>query len=256
MGRPASKSKLPVTWLIPEHDKHRGLMVYVHGGSFLVGASPLVIKLMKKIARKAGLALVMPQQRLAPEHPCPAAIDDIGGFLDALAEQGFAAKNIVLAGEQTGANLLLAALQQPNRLQQFCPAAQIYYSPWLDLTLSSVGSFMNRLGISQAQSREFAGMVPLFYLGMNEQSMSTSDPLASPINGPLAGLPPTLIHACESDIQVDDAKKLATEIKANSGKTTLHVWPRVRHMWQRYDMRYCQKSVEISAEFLLAHLPE
>jgi len=237
-------------WLVPVNDAHRGLLVYVHGGSFLFGPSPLVMTLMKTLARASRMALVMPAYRLAPEHPCPAAINDIAAFFETLARSGVAAAKTVVTGEQTGANLTLAALQAGAGKTGFTPAALVFFSPWLDLTLSSWSSLINRFGISHAYSREFAELAVRLYLGTAPKSIAADDRRASPLLGPLDRIPASMMHASESDISLDDARNLHHRLKAGAVPSRLNIWPGVDHMWERYDLDYCKKSVRMSAAFI------
>lgn len=256
MNDPANlgNSSIAVEWLIPAAKSHVGLLIYVHGGSFLFGPSPRVIALMTTIASQANMGLIMPRPRLAPEHKCPAGVDDIGYFFDQIEQSGFTADRIALAGEQTGPNLILAALQQNHRCLRFKPAAQVFFSPWLDMSLSSWNSLMNRLGIAHVHSREFTEMVVLFYLGFEKQKISASHPLASPIFGSMENLAPTMVHASESDISLDDARALIGKLTENDCAASLHLWPRIRHMWERYELNYCRDSIDLSVDFLKANL--
>jgi acetyl esterase/lipase len=111
---------------------------------------------------------------------------------------------------------------------------------------------MNRLGIAHVHSREFTEMVVMYYLGMEHQKVSSSDPLASPIFGSVSDMPPTMIHSSESDISLDDARNLEEKLLAESVAASMHTWPRINHMWERYELEYCQNSIQISADFLLA----
>jgi len=243
-------------WVIPANGGQRGLMVYVHGGSFAFRHSPLVLDIITTIAARADLALVMPQQRLAPEFAYPVPVHDIGACFDALEQTGFTQDKIVLAAEQTGANLILSALQMDQRLRRFKPAAMIFYSPWLDLSLSSWGSMLNRIGVANVHLRELGEIIVRLYLEMGESVISPKDPLVSPIFGALDNLPPTMIHACESDISVDDARKLYLALNPTTPSSHLHLWPRVAHMWERYIPEKCAQSIHLSATFIEEILAE
>lgn len=230
-------------WLIEPEKAHRGLLVYVHGGSFLFGASPLVIKLVTALAQAANMALVMPGYRLAPEHPCPAAIEDVTAFLNTLEPQGYALARTIVVAEQAGANLALAAVQAQRRAQASLPAAMIFFSPWLDLSLSSWNALLNRLGMAHAHSGELIGLVTRLYLGEGPGAVAADDALASPLLGDLCGLPPVLIHASESDISIDDSRRLSDQMEGGGQPAALHIWPRVEQMWARYELPYCTQSI-------------
>jgi len=228
------------------------VLIYVPGGSFVLGPSPLVIALITEIAKKAGLALFMPAYRLAPEHPCPAAIEDISSFLSAI---GTTTNRIILCGEQIGPNLILAALQNVDASVLDRIAAMIFLSPWLDLSLSSWSSLTVQMGVMHVHSREQAELAVRLYLGMENPTFAPSDQQVSPLFGALSHLPPTLIHACESDISLDDAKVLHDKLLVYHSESELHIWPRVAHMWERYELPYCKDSIAICVDFMLAHLP-
>ncbi|MBL4616207.1 MAG: alpha/beta hydrolase fold domain-containing protein [Robiginitomaculum sp.] len=242
-------------WLIPPSDADAGLMVYVPGGSFAVGPSPRVIAVMRAIADKAGLALLMAQYRLAPEHVCPAAVEDVAELLRDLRRSKSWSGEIVLAGEQIGPNLIMAGLQQNTNEMAGDIAAMVFFSPWLDLTLSAWSALTVNMGTLNVHSREQAELAVRFYLGMENPKILPDNPIASPLFGSLEPMAPLMIHVADGDLSLDDARTLMEKLTENDGASFLHIWPRVSRMWERYELEYCQQSIEISASFIKNNLP-
>jgi hypothetical protein len=111
-----------------------GVILYFHGGAYLTGSPRTHAGMVGVLARRAGVAAVLPRYRLAPEHPAPAAFDDALAAWQALRGQGVAARRIVLGGDSAGGGLALALLAHLCRAGE-PPAGAFAFSPWTDLTL-------------------------------------------------------------------------------------------------------------------------
>lgn len=239
-------------WLLPQTALDQGVLVYVHGGSFLYGAAPMVMDLAKHMAQASGMALVMPHYPLAPEHPCPTAVHAVRDFLSDLSLAVPAP--IALFAEQAGANLALSALQSgPPELRRRV-AAIVLMSPWLDLSLSSWSFLMNQMGDAHVHSRTTIELAVRLYLGDSPDAMDATSPIASPLRGDLSGMPPTLVHACTSDLTLDDSRLLVTQLLEQGIAAELQEWPRVQHMWERYDPQFAQPGLQQSIGFLSRHI--
>jgi acetyl esterase/lipase len=225
------------TWMPGAHLRDDAAVLYVPGGSFIVERSPQVTVLVCQIARKAGLPVLVCDYRLAPEDPCPAARDDVVTALRLMLDQGLAPQNIAVVAESAGAALALSAAQllagEGVRL-----GALAFLSPWVDLTLPHPGlAPLTRLSAA-------------LYLG----GRTAADPVASPLYGRLAGLPPMAIHGSQGDPLFGDAVHLSQAAARAGVDVTLRVWPGGMHVFERYFGKDGERSIADLAAFLSARL--
>ncbi len=239
----------PAKWIIPQGVKAKGTLLYVHGGSFTLGASPLVTNMVCEIARQCGCKILMPDYRLAPEHPCPAAIEDIQALYTWVLSQSIDPKSIIFTGEQAGACIALASLQQCQKNKLPMPAGMVLYSPLVDLTLSNWAILLR--GISgTSHSRELLMIAIRLYLGINGKPMDSANALASPLFGDMKGLPPLLIQARNDSFIMGDANRLVCAFEAEGGNVTLGVWPETKRLWERYAPEHYGAMVAASVQFI------
>ncbi len=247
--RSVKETPCPVKWITPLGIKPKGLLLYVHGGSFTLAASPLITNMVCEIAQKSGFDVLMPEYRLAPEHPCPAAIEDVQAIYSWALEQGHDPKTIVFTGEQAGACIALASLQQCQKEGLPMPAGVVLFSPLVDLTLDNWAIVFRGMS-TPAHSRELLAIAIWLYLGVHGTPMAASDPLASPLFGAMEGLPPMLIQARGDTFTLADSKRLLSAFKKAGGEATLNIWPENAHLWERYKPENYGSLVEASVEFI------
>ena len=159
-----------------------GTVLYLHGGAYCVGSPRTHRALAAWLARDSGLPVVVPDYRLAPEHPFPAALDDALAVYDALAAQG----PVLIAGDSAGGGLALALAVQVRDSGRPAPAGLALLSPWVDLRHAHQpppvpGEAMLTAAWMQACAAHYAGT-------------ATGDPRVSPLLADHRGLPPVLIQ--------------------------------------------------------------
>jgi len=239
----------PAEWFAPRAAEPRGVVFYVHGGSFIAERSPRITHLVARFAAAAQARVFAPSYRLAPEHPCPAAVEDI---VAAWAWQCETAPDepIVALAESAGAAILVAALQQAIARGLPAPAGLVLLSPWVDLSLQSWSVTAASLLGTTPYTMESLALMARFYL----DGRAATDPIASPIFGSFAGFPPTLIHASRGDILYDDAVRLA-ELMRNAGRDlTVRLWAEETHVWERMRTPKARQSIELAADFIRRRL--
>ncbi|GLB65959.1 alpha/beta hydrolase [Arthrobacter mangrovi] len=212
-------------WLAGE-DRQDRVLLYLHGGAYVVGTAFGYRSLAANIARAAGTSLFSPEYRLAPEHRYPAAIDDALDAYRGLLEEGFAPQQIAVAGDSAGGGLaaaLLVAIKDAGLLQ---PAGAWLLSPWADLALTGEtvvskadeDKLLDAPGLSKTADDYLNGADP-------------RTPMASPIYADLSGLAPLFIHAGSAEILLDDAVRLAARAGAAGTSARLEIGAGLFHDW-------------------------
>jgi monoterpene epsilon-lactone hydrolase len=241
----------PSEWFAPKTGKTRGHVFYVHGGSFIAERSPRITVLVAKFAAAAGAKVYAPNYRLAPEHPCPAAVEDIKASWRWF-KHVYGDEPVVALAESAGAAILLAALQQLRDEGEAPPEAILLLSPWVDVSLQSWSVVAASLAGTTPYTMESLALMAQLYL----KGRSATDPVASPIFGSFEAFPPMLIHASRGDILYDDAVRLAEKVREARGDLTLRLWTAETHVWERTISDKARQSIALGAEFIRRHLDD
>lgn len=202
-------------------------VLYLHGGGFVAGSPGSHRALTWRLAKGLGVPVFAVDYRLAPEHPFPAALEDVTAAYKALLERGVASSRIVVGGDSAGGNLTLTLALKLKALGLPQPGALFCLSPVTDM----VESFPSRIANSE---RDAMFDARVFQTGITYYCPDTdvADPLISPYQGDLRGLPPTLFQCAEGEMLRDDSVRMAAKMRAASVPVTLEVWPDVFHVWQ------------------------
>lgn len=214
-----------------------GLLLYVPGGSFLVERSPQFTGMIARIARAAQVNAVICDYRLAPENPCPAAIDDVEIAFNVLTSRGFAPNRIILIAESAGAGIALAAAQRLVARGR-SPGGLAFLSPWIDCDPEQPHL--------DPASRTCARL----YLNGSDPK----DPACNPIYGDMRGLPPIAIHGNRYDPMFPDAEKLSRRTAATGVSVQLKHWPGRLHVLERKDCPDARRSISEIAAFISQQL--
>lgn len=206
-----------------------GLVLYLHGGGYVVGSAQGYRGLAGEVARAAGMDALVIDYRLAPEHPFPAAVDDALAAYRALLEDGRSPGSIVIAGDSAGGGLALALLVALREAGDPMPAAAFLISPWADLTCSSPSIEGKRAEDVTLTPEGLAGCAA-HYLGGRDRA----HPLASPALTDLSGLPPLLVQVGSIEILLDDALAIAARAGAAGTQITLEVLPGLPHVFHAF----------------------
>src|SRR5215471_9516366 len=111
------------------------VVLFLHGGGYSLGSIASSREFGARLARAAGARVLVPDYRLAPEHPFPAALEDALAAYRSLLRGGFAPQRMVLAGSSAGGGLALAALVALRDAGDPLPVAAVTISAWTDLAL-------------------------------------------------------------------------------------------------------------------------
>lgn len=227
--RRATLAGLTAEWLVPRGANEDSVLLYWHGGAYVVGSIRSHRPLVSHIAKAAGVQAVLPEYRLAPEHRFPAAIEDAVRAYRQLLDDGFAPGKIVVGGDSAGGGLTVAMLLSLRDAGIPQPRASILLSPWLDLT--GAGETMRtRRDADPLFNPDDIPHVVLQYC--DEQQLGL--PLVSPVFAEVAGLPPALIQVGGDEILLSDSERYAEKLRAAGTAVELEVWPGMWHVWQMF----------------------
>ena len=198
------------------------------------------------------MRVLLPEYRLAPEHPFPAAIDDVlAAWRWLRADQGLSARSLAVAGDSAGGGLAVALLVAARDAGEALPAAAVLMSPTVDLT-SSGASMTERVDqdpfSTPAMLRQFASD---YLAGADPKT-----PLASPLFAPLAGLPPLLIQVGTADLLLSDSERLAAAASQAGVDVTLEVGEGLPHVYPiLLGTPEAAEATEQTGKFLRARVP-
>lgn len=183
----------------------RGTVLQLHGGGFRIGRPEFECVFASLLAGRCGVEVIVPQYRLAPEHPFPAGLNDAWAALCAVRAETSGA--LILSGDSAGAGL--AASLAVRAAHEGGPKIDglVLLSPWLDLTVSAP-SYAANAANDPLFSTESAQVAAELYL----QGFNPNHPLASPLFAPLDGLPPTLISVGTGEVLVDDSTRFHNKL--------------------------------------------
>ena len=231
----------------------RHVVVYFHGGVYVMGDAFLAADLASQVGRRTHARVISVDYRLAPEHPYPAAVDDALAAYEALLHDGIAPSDIAFAGESAGGGLAIATLVNARNHGLPLPAAALVMSPYADLTLAGT-TMESRREVDPLLSREaLQARVPDYTSGQD-----AALGLISPVFADLSGLPPLIIQAGTHEVLLDDALRLAQQAATADVAVTLDVTPQVPHVFQAYHaiLDEATAALDRAGQFLSAHLAE
>ncbi len=236
--------------LMPAGSSGDHIVLWLHGGGYVMGSSRSHKGMASQIAHKAGMSTVLPDYRLAPEHKLPAPVEDAVAVYEAVMAEGVKPENIILAGDSAGGGLaLLTALKLREKGIEL-PAGMMLLSPWVDMSTSGWSieakaqrdPFLTR-GALQTRSQQCLG------------DLSMHDPSINILNADLRGLPPAIIQVGEAEILLSDSTTLAERLGAAGSAVSLEIWPEMFHVFQaRYKMmEHASQAVERLGAWAKAH---
>lgn len=193
----------------------RATVLHLHGGAFRIGCPEQIVPFAAALAARCGVRVVCPAYRLAPEHPFPAALHDARAVRAAVRGDG----PVILSGDSAGGGLAasLAALEPADGL--------VLLSAWLDLTVTAA-SYDANAASDPLFSRAAAETAAELYL----HGADARHPLASPLRGEVAGLPPTLVSVGAGEVLLDDARTFAARLAAAGVRCRFDEVPGMEHV--------------------------
>src|SRR3954447_12439341 len=223
-----SAGGVPAHWLeAPGVDADR-VLLFLHGGGYELGSLRSDGELAARLGRAGRMRVLFPEYRLAPEHPFPAAIDDVRAVWRWLrTDQQVSAESMAVAGDSAGGGLAVALLVATRDAGDALPAAAVLMSPTVDLT-SSGASMTDRVDEDPISTPALLRQLASDYLA----GADPVSPLASPLFASLSGLPPLLVQVGTSDLLLSDAERLAAAAAEAGVDVRLEVGEGLPHVYQ------------------------
>jgi len=202
------------------------VILYLHGGAFFMGSPASYRNRAMRLSYRCNAEVFVPDYRLAPEHPYPAAFDD------ALAAWKFVKSfrpdaPIFVAGDSAGGGLGLSLLVRLRDLGMAMPNGAFLLSPWTDLTVSGASVDGNRSKDLWFTRRHLEIWAGYYAAGADRRSA-----YVSPVFAEVSGLPPLLLLVGQDELLLDDALRVrdaatstGTDVRVYLGKGMQHDWP-------------------------------
>ena len=241
----------PGEWTATPKAASDKVLLYLHGGGYVIGSILSHRHLACELGRAAGVRSFAVDYRLAPEHPFPAAVDDALAAYRYLLDAGFNPGHIAIAGDSAGGGLTVATLLAAKEAGLPQPACAVCISPWVDL--EGLGASM----VSKAQIDPMIQAEALKAWGaLYLKGADAKTALAAPIYGDLTGLAPMLIQVGSSETLLDDSLRLASVAGAAEVAVSLEIWPEMIHVWHFFHPLLADARAAISkaGDFMRGHL--
>ncbi|MFK7916008.1 MAG: alpha/beta hydrolase [Pseudomonadales bacterium] len=214
-------------WIaVEEFSDTERVVLYFHGGAYVMGSRNTHRGLASRIARAAQARVLLPDYRLAPEQPFPAAIEDAMSCWRWLIAQGNTPHNMAIAGDSAGGGLALATLFALKTAAEALPACAVGLSPWTDL--EGTGPTAEPGAVDDPM------LTPdgLRTSGLQYAAGDLRNPLAAPLHGNPQGLPPLLLQVGTREILLSDSTRFAEKAQAAGVEVTLEIEDGLIHVWQ------------------------
>jgi acetyl esterase/lipase len=226
-------------------EQHDTPILFLHGGGYTVGSAYGYRPLVGALVTAAGVGALVPDYRLAPEHPFPAAVEDALSAYRWLVEQQGDAR-IVLAGDSAGAALACSLLMSLRAQDLPLPAAALFMCPGVDPTGNSILS-----SASEEEATKMKRMTDAYLDGH-----PIDDPVVNPLVADLTGFPPLLIQTATGDIVLGESRELAERAVAHGVDARLEIYAADTHVFHVFwsFLPEAADALQQAGAFIRAHL--
>jgi len=213
-------------WVRARRTRNDAALLYLHGGGYMIGSLKSHRHLAAAISEASGLPLFVPDYRLAPEHPFPAAVEDAVAAYKGLLESGLSPAKLAIAGDSAGGGLTIATLVSLRDQGSPLPACAVAISPWTDLSQGGEACRTRAARDPMVKKKGLDEMAVAYLAGADPKT-----PLASPLFADLRGLPSLLLQVGTEEALYDDtvglkqrAEEAGVDVSAESWGGMMHVW--------------------------------
>lgn len=225
-GRPAG---VPSVILVPPRATDR-FILYLHGGGYVFGSPTSHLPLLAALARRSRARILAVDYRLAPEHPCPAAIEDVVAVWRWWLGRGVDPSAVTIMGDSAGGGLVLTSMLAMRDADLPLPGRAALLSPWTDLAVTGESARRNHVHDYLGHGDELYEYAAHYAGGLDRR-----DPRISPLYAPdLSALPPTLVLAGGVETILDDSVRIAARLRDHGVDASLHVEPHEVHVYPMF----------------------
>jgi monoterpene epsilon-lactone hydrolase len=230
---PVDAGGIPAEWVTADTSAADRRLLYLHGGGYVICGPHTHRDLAGRLAKAAGVSVLLLDYRLAPEHPYPAAVDDAVAALQWLQDHGptgpMPARATFVAGDSAGGGLTLATLVSAREAGHRLPAAAVTISAWADLACTGT-TLRTRAEVDPMVTEPLLRRMAHAYVAGGDPRQ----PLASPLYAALHGLPPLLMQVGDAEVLLDDTTRIAEKAKATGVDVTVEIYPEMIHIFQLF----------------------
>jgi len=226
-AEPVSIDGIPATWFGGPERAETGTLLYLHGGAWCLHLPRIYARFASILSDLTGMRVLLPEYRLAPEHPFPAGVDDCFAVYRWMLDQGYRQRPFALAGDSAGGSLSLVTLMRARDALLPMPDCAALLSPSTDLTASGPSMRYN----AEADPMFAPAAIDL----LPDQYCPGEDrrnPLLSPLLGNWHGLPPLLFHAGSTEMLLDDSVRAHDRATQAGVAAEIEVYFGLPHVWQ------------------------
>lgn len=209
---------------VRSENQHR-LFVFVHGGSYIYGSGAAGLLESVLIAERLGIPVLSIDYRMPPDHPFPAAIDDVLAVYDSL-RAARPPGSMIIGGSSAGAGLTLAVMQSARDNGSDLPGAIYAGTPWSDLTSTGDTMITNR-NFDRVLRPFLRALTASGQLYARGQDMT--NPLISPVYGDFDGFPPTILISGTRDLLLSDVVRTHRKLRQAGVNADLHIYEGMSH---------------------------
>jgi epsilon-lactone hydrolase len=248
---PIDANGVAAEWSLAPGSDPSKVLLFFHGGGYCSGSIVSHRGMVTEAGRAAQARTLAVGYRLAPEHPFPAAIEDARSAYRFLLDQGVAPSKIAIGGDSAGGGLTLALMTSVRDGREPLPACAWLVSPWVDLRMTGA-SLAEKAAIDPLISKPYLEELASAYLA----GADPANPLVSPLNADLAGLPPLLVQVGSAETLLDDAVRIARRAGAADVRVNLEIWPHMIHAWHLWaaQLEAGRRAIASAGAFIRAHL--
>lgn len=230
---------IPVEWQNVRDSHPDRVLLYIHGGGWILGSPKEHRLLSTAIAKNTGIKAISIDYRLAPEYPHPAQREDCVAVYKWLISNYTKPENIIIGGDSAGGHLTLTTLLHLRDNRVPLPAGAVLLSPATDLSMSDESFFNN------GETDPILSDIGLFWwLSSYISSYDVKDPSISPLFGDLMGLPPLLFQASSSEMLYSDTTRFVEKAKDTGVDVTMEIWEDMPHVFQSFGLEVLQETQE------------
>ena len=214
-------------WYNPKSGANVVTVLYLHGGGYAYYSKSheTLISLVTLAAQSQTFAL---DYRLIPEHPFPAQLEDTLSAYQWLLDTGIKPEHLVVMGDSAGGNLTLALLLTLRDSKLPLPVLGICIAPWTDVG-NSGNSLQENEPFDWLQKR-----MPIQWAEWLCKDTDPQNPIVSPINANLQGLPPLYVQAGDAEILYDMIRSFYEKAQAQGVNIKLDIWRNMNHDFQAF----------------------